>query len=270
MPKHTLWLALAAGAACLAPRAALAQHEHEHAEQGEVHSHRGPGPHYIDGFYTENAYLERKIRPDLVATTGDWGDRWTAHVEVEWALTHDLALIAHAPFLRQSLTGAGTETGLGDVSVGGKYAIVNGREFILATGADLELATGSESRGLGEGHTTAEPFLLAWIPFGGARRWLLQLAGHAELPLVAAPERRAALRAALSWTSPLGVTPLLEAMTDAPLGSGGPTTWAVAPGFRWEFREAWEVGASLRLPLGSVREDDAQVTVGFIHHFPKP
>ena len=55
MRKLLMAVAAAVG---LTPAAGRAQHhEHEH-ESGEVHSHRGPGPHFIDASYTENAYLE--------------------------------------------------------------------------------------------------------------------------------------------------------------------------------------------------------------------
>ena len=55
---HLTWGALA----LLQGTPALAQQiEPEHGP-AQVHSHQGAGPHFIDAFYTENAYLERKIR----------------------------------------------------------------------------------------------------------------------------------------------------------------------------------------------------------------
>jgi hypothetical protein len=66
------------------------------------------------------------------------------------------------------------------------------------------------------------------------------------------------------------VTPLFEAMADVPFQRDEPRRWAVAPGVRWEFAEAWEAGASVRLPVGRAREEDVRVTVGLIRHFPRP
>lgn len=55
-------LRAATAALALTPAAGRAQHhEHEH-DHGGVHSHRDSGPHFVDAFYTENAYFERKLR----------------------------------------------------------------------------------------------------------------------------------------------------------------------------------------------------------------
>lgn len=246
---------------------ASAQHTHE--EQG-VHSHRGPGPHFIDAFFTENAYIERKLRPDVFVATGDGEERYTARLEVEWALVSRFSLLVHAPVHHVVPVGAPSETGVGDVTAGAKLALVNDRErFILAAGGDVELPTGDEARGLGEGHAAAAPFLLAWLPFGPERRWLIQGGGHLDVPLEAGHETHAELSAALSWTSPAGVTPIVEGIVElAP--SGGPASWAVAPEFRWEFAPAWELGAAVRVPVGGPAEEDVRVAVGAIRHFALP
>ena len=236
----------------------------------EPHSHRGLGPHFIDAFFTENAYLERKIRPDFSFASGEALDRYTVQVEVEWALLRNVAAIVHAPVHRLVPAVGRSETGLGDVSIGLKVAPINDRRrFILALGSDLALPTGDEDRGLGEGHASAAPFALAWVPFGSERRWLLQLGSHVELPLASGHEKHAELGAALSWTSSLGLTPIVEGLVTAPLEGGRPS-WAVAPEFRWEVAEGWELGAAVRVPVGGPREEDYRLAAGFIHHFALP
>ncbi|MDH3459114.1 MAG: hypothetical protein OER90_19915 [Gemmatimonadota bacterium] len=46
----------------------------------------------------------------------------------------------------------------------------------------------------------------------------------------------------------------------------------MAPGFRWEFVEAWELGASVRIPLSGPEadEEDFRAVFGFLWHFPLP
>lgn len=265
------WMLAAAACAAIAvvPLPLTAQ-EHDHDQAHGVHSHRGPGPHFIDAFYTENAYLERKIRPDVFVSVGEAADRYTAQVEVEWAVLPRAALIVHAPVHHVVPQGAPSETGIGDLELGAKVALVNDRRrFILAAGADLELPTGDASRGLGEEHAALAPFLLGWLPFGPDRRWLLQTAAHLEVPLEANPATEVVLSMAISWTSPLGVTPLVEGLVHFE-GSDPDPVWAVAPGFRWEFAPAWEVGAGVRIPVAGPAEEEVGFVAGLIRHFPLP
>lgn len=257
--------------ACVfAPAMAASQQPEEKHGHG-VHSHRGPGPHFIDAFFTENAYIERKVRPDLFVQIGEEGDHYTAQLEVEWALWRNFSVIVHAPFVQHvSPTDGAGQTGIGDLSIGPKLAVINDREaFILALGGDLAIPTGDAERGLGEEHAAAAPFLLAWLPFGPDRRWLAQSGVHIDVPLEGDEHAHAEVSAALSWTSPLGVTPIIEAISEFSV-EGGPTSWAVAPEVRWEFAPAWEVGAAVRVPVGGPREEDVRIAVGVIRHFALP
>ncbi len=257
-------------AACLAPAPVVAQAQHAHEQTHGLHSHRGPGPHFIDAFFTENAFLERKIRPDVLILSGATADRYTAQVEVEWALIPRASLIVRLPFHRLDVVGLPSETGIGDVEIGAKVALVNDtRRVILAAGADLELPTGDADRGLGEEHAAAAPFLLAWLPFGAERRWLLQTAAHLEVPLETDPTTEALVSAAVSWTSPLGITPLVEWLVEFEVNDPDPV-WAVAPEFRWEFAAGWEVGAAVRVPVTGPTDEHVRVAVGAIRHFPLP
>jgi Putative MetA-pathway of phenol degradation len=264
------------GLALLATRPVLAQqheHDHSHTREPDVHSHRGPGPHFIDAFHTENAYLERKIRPDVFYRSAEDADVVTANLEVEWAVVSRVALILHAPVHSRRPAEGGRETGLGDLSLGAKVALVHRpRLVIVSTGLDLTVPSGDEDRGLGAGHAALEPFALAWLPFGPARRWSLQAAGHLDVPLAGDEAVGAEVSAALSWTSPLGITPLIEGITEFPVEGGGRANWWVAPGIRWEFAPSWEVGGSLRVGLSGpeVDEEDYQVAFGLIRHFALP
>lgn len=244
---------------------------HEH-DTGHVHTHRGPGPHFIDAFFTENAYVERKIRPDLGFVAGPEGDRYFGTLEVEWAVAPAISLIVHAPFQHLRPDQGDAQTGFGDASIGAKYAVVNDRtRFIFALGADLALPTGDETRGLGTGHAAAAPFALAWLPFGPERRWLLQGGAHVEIPLAGDESEHLEIGGALSWTSSLGITPLLEGIVEIPLDREA-ASWFVAPEARWEFLPAWEAGAAIRIPLAGPEadEEDWRLLVGLIRHFRLP
>ena len=255
------------------PLPAQGAHDHDHDVHEALHWHREPGPHFIDAFYTENAYLERKIRPDVFHLRGDDEDVLTANLEVEWALLSRLAFVVHAPLRSRRPADGRRETGLGDLSVGAKVALVHRPRFaIVSAGIDAVVPTGDEDRALGSGHVALEPFALAWVPFGPARRWLMQGAGHLDVPLAGGEPVGAELSAALSWTSPLGLTPLVEGITAFAVEGSSRANWWVAPGIRWEFAPAWEMGGSLRLGLSGpeVDEEDFQVRFGLIRHFPLP
>ncbi len=262
-------VAIALAVVLTALPAAVPAQDHPHGAQAhgdELHSHRGPGPHFVDAFFTENAYLERKLRPDVVYAASDEGSRTTFQLEGEWAVARRVAFIVHAPVHRLAPTGAPAETGIGDVTVGAKLALVNDpRRFILAVGADAELPTGDATRGLGEEHAAAAPFLLAWLPFGPERRWLAQGAVHTDIPLAGADGAHWETSAALSWTSPLGVTPIVE--IGASFATREEVAWFAAPEFRWEVGPAWEVGAAVRLPIGGPRHEDYRIALGAIRHF---
>jgi hypothetical protein len=267
-------LACAVVGACLAGGPLTAQQEEHHhpADVEHAHSHQGPGPHFIDAFFTENAYIERKIRPDVGFAAGPEGNRWLAEVEVEWALAAPFSLIAHAPFQQLRPEGGDTETGIGDVTLGAKYALVNDRSrFILAVGGDVDLPTGDETRGLGEGHAALAPFVLAWVPFGPERRFLFQTGVHIDIPLAGEEGEHAQIGGVLSWTSPLGVSPIVEGIVEVPF-DGGAASWFVAPEARWEFLDGWEAGAALRVPVGGPEsdEEDWRLVVGLIRHFALP
>ena len=261
---------VAVAAILFTPARAPAQEGHHDHFHGGAHSHRGPGPHFIDAFFTENAFLERKLRPDVFFSSGDNGKGYTAQLEVEWAFLPRFSAIVHAPFHHVAPNGLPSESGIGDIGIGAKAALVDDQSaFILALGADLELPTGDENRGLGEEHAAIAPFLLGWLPFGPERRWLLQTSAHADIPLEADPESHVELSAALSWTSPLGISPILEGLVEFEV-QGGPASWALAPGFRFEFAPAWELGGAVRFPVSGPREEDVRIAAGVIRHFPLP
>lgn len=119
-------LMAATAAVGLTPAAGRAQHHEQQHDHGGVHSHRGPGPHFIDAFYTENAYFERKLRPDYFYSTGEDGERSSARLEVEWALRPGFSLVVHAPVHHVALESASSHTPRGGWRSPGPCAAARG------------------------------------------------------------------------------------------------------------------------------------------------
>ena len=258
--------------AAVLPAALAAQDQHppvddHHAEpHAEAHpDHGGPGPHFMDAFFIENAFIATKIRPDLAFTSVADGSVGTGSVEVEWGVGERFSLIAHAPYHRMVDLGH-AERGLGDLGVGGKVALINRPgSFILSGGAKLEIATGDAARHLGHGYWAAEPFLFAWVPFGPEKRFSFQSAALVKIPFDRLEQDQAEIGAALTWTSPIAVTPVLEAITEFEFAHVDPSWW-IAPGFRFPVASGWEIGASFRLPVAgpTSHEEDYRFVFGLV------
>lgn len=251
------------------------EHAEEHAEEqidhGPEHAeehvdHGGPGPHFIDAFYVENAFLAKKIRPDVAFQTGSRGDVTTGSVEIEWSFLNKFSLVAHAPFHRMDDGHGNVDSGVGDMGVGAKFTLVNRpSSFILSAGAKLEIPTGNDEKHLGHGYAAMEPFVFAWLPFGPEKRFSLQTAALLLMPFEDHAHRKAELAAALTWTSPLGLTPVVEGITEFDPADVDPSWW-VAPGFRLPVAPGWEIGASYRIPLSGPEshEEDYRFLFGLV------
>jgi hypothetical protein len=88
---------------------------------------------------------------------------------------------------------------------------------------------------------------------------------HTDIPLEGAEGAHWETSAALSWTSPVGVTPIVE--FGASFASGEEVAWFAAPEFRWEVAPSWEVGAAVRLPIAGPQPEAYRIAVGAIRHF---
>jgi len=88
-------------------------------------------------------------------------------VEVAYGITDRLQILTQLPYVLVDPEGGRTTSGIGDASVGTRYAVVDYREhpFGLDVGVGLELPTGDRRRDLGDGRVAVDPSFTAsaWI-----------------------------------------------------------------------------------------------------------
>jgi len=223
---------------------------------------KGVGPYRVDMWYTQNAFVMRKIRPEFfyLAEKGD-ASQWTLPIEAEYALTRDFSMTLGVPVNGWSAEGT-SEAGLGDITVEAKYAILNEDSKIFSGVLGVDLPSGDEGKGLGEGHVSLEVGPRLWLPFGRDERFEFQLATPFDIPFESDADVGGEIDAALAWTSPHGLTLLVEGITDFSFDGGDPN-WYVAPGLQWQLTRGYMVGASIRLPLGGPEADEQDYTLAF-------
>ena len=160
-------------------RAPISGHAHLHPNWDDAHAHaprlllrtnlrRGwcePAEHYhasvcgtpyVHGFLTEPAFLGRDLFVDV--TRSD--DETEIEVELEWSLTKRLGLIAELPYADAD------ESGIGDAALGLRALLIEERRLLLSASTEIELPTGSESKGLGSGSLAVGASLHTWIDLG--------------------------------------------------------------------------------------------------------
>jgi len=93
--------------------------------------------------------------------------RFTFPVEAAYGFTDRLQLVLQVPYVVTDPDDAHATSGLGDVAVESRYALVNYRDhpFGLDVGLGLKLPTGDRRRDLGDGRVALEPSFTAsaWL-----------------------------------------------------------------------------------------------------------
>jgi hypothetical protein len=257
-------------ATILAPVSLFAQEDEGQGRQ-RTELRGGPGPYRVDMWYTENAFIMRKVRPEFFFQQLDGGSRWTAPVEAEWALVPDFALTLDVPLNGNDIEGDSSEAGLGDISVGAKAAAINRPNLILSFAGVLEMPTGDEEKGLGEGSWNLELAPRLWLPFGPQDRVEFQVHAPVTIPLESGESTTGEVNVALAWTTVIAVTVLVEGITEFSFDDGDPSYW-VAPGFQWQLPGGFMVGASLRLPLDGpeTEGEDYVLAIGVLREWELP
>lgn len=156
----------------------------------------------------------------------------------------------------------GWSTGLGDVVVAGKYALLHDLDAgsIVSIAAEVKLPTGSADKGRGSGTTVFEPYV-AWGQMLSDSAFL-HFQGGAEISTDTDKAGNEAFwRAAVgnTWSQNKwgrSWTPMVEVLGALPLESGGTVGWDVVPQVQVSLSRRQHVLANLgvRLPLSEADE----------------
>ncbi len=268
------------------------QHNHAHNDGDEHHPPRrllrhnlrcgwcAPAEHdhtsacgtpYVHGFLTEPAFLGRDFFLDV--TQSD--DETEIEAELEWSLTKRLGLIVELPYIDAE------ETGIGDAALGIRILLVEEQRFLLSASTEVELPTGSESRGLGSGAFAVGASLHTWTDLGA---WvtLQTVTGIEHVP----DEDETEFKWSLALAKSFRACPLISTRTNDE-HHHGPTAFSVIAEIQGvtalsddagETEGRWLLGASFPLAhnldlrgafsqtFGGDEDEDAW-TVGVIVHF---
>ena len=115
------------------------------------------GTPYVHAFLTEPAFL----CTDIIAGVTRSEEETEVEVELEWAWSRRVGLIAELPWI----DGDG-ERGIGDAALALRFLLVEERRFLLSFIGEMEIPTGSEARGLSEGHVAFAASAVTWHDLG--------------------------------------------------------------------------------------------------------
>lgn len=171
---------------------------------------------------------------------------------------------------RDSVTGSGTDSGIGDVVVGLKHNFYHNLEtgHIFSAGIEAQLPTGDEDKGMGKGAVFIEPFVVygKLLPSDS----FLQLHAFGEFATGDSPAPdELAFRATIgkTWTTggPFGRawSPMLEALVAHQLGTGGNTNVDLVPQVQVALNQRQHIllNAGVRIPTNNTSGRDPVYTV---------
>jgi hypothetical protein len=116
---------------------------------------------------TRNPTPERELELGVEYEKGNEGKEVEAEVELSWRFADRFEASIEVPVLFLMPPEGSDETGLGDITIGGKALAFQSIEqpALVTVGVELGLPTGSESRGLG-GSLSVTPYAAAGIGLG--------------------------------------------------------------------------------------------------------
>jgi len=262
-------------------------HKEDNHAHGHANGHNGRNGHgSVEGYpfihlnRIEPAWLHRALEFRFAyARNADGGELHETELEAEWiwALNNRVELVAAMPYLWLRATdGSGTESGFGDLELAVNFLAFNGERMKLKVGLAVTLPTGSESRGLSDGHTILEPTAFWLLDFGHG--WVMQGEAALELPLSTDNVENLfrygvgigkICLATQHWTCFRWLTPVVEfnGLTTLNGPESGRTVIDVTPGLRWIVRERDGVGFGVSFPITGSKEFDWQIIFKYSIHF---
>lgn len=133
-------------------------------------SHRGTP--FVHGFLTEPAFLGRDIYADFrYAAATARRTEYELEVELEWALTRRLGLVATVPFVWWELEGQSDITDVADLGAGLRALLVETPSLLLSAGLDVNFPTSDDGDRVGANEWTVQPYLATWLDLGAWWTW---------------------------------------------------------------------------------------------------
>lgn len=221
--------------------------------------------------FTEKAFPEDEAVVTVDVGSGDGDVVETEFLYEKRIGPRGMIEIAIPLVARDSVTGSGRDTGIGDVALGYKHTLFANLDkgAILSIGGEVILPTGDDARGLGGGTTIIEPF----VTYG----YLLpadaffQAHAFAEFPSDRDRDDELGLRLTLgkTWTSGRfgrTWTPMLEALIARDLVSGADTNLDLVPQLQVSLstRQHVLVNVGTRIPANNTAGRDTRYVVYFL------
>jgi hypothetical protein len=121
----------------------------------------------FDPLVTRNPTPERELELNVEYEKGDEGKEVEVEVELSWRFGERFENSIEVPVLFLMPRDGSDESGLGDITLGGKVLVFQSidQPALVTVGVELGLPTGSESRGLG-GSFNVTPYVTAGIGLG--------------------------------------------------------------------------------------------------------
>jgi hypothetical protein len=255
-----------------------------------THSDFSPrGTPLVHLFNLEPAFLDRDLFVDFAHTSGDDGtDESELSVELEYALTRRIGLIAEAPLVWLDPEQGDSEFGVGDVAIAPRAILIESDRFILAGNLEVTLPTGSESKGIGGGEVALAPSFSVWADLGN---WFTLAGQFGTEHGTETGDSEVFYSAAFIYSFlappllkgehdhaghgehqhlPRGLTNLITEFTGRTVLSGEDrdrSTAEVLFGVSHVLTESIEVRGAVQLPVGGPRDIDYGFILSLIYHF---
>ena len=255
---------------------AVAESPNGPGDEHAGHSHTDP-LHFLHPLITESPLPENEARLEFrhASLLGDEGDEFTLTGTVEIAPVRWFSLELSAPITHLVPDTGSTETRLGNVGIGAKFATFALEEcgVLLSFGVELGLPTGNEERGIGNDHVLeVEP----WFGLGfklDRFEWVARVG--LGVPMNQNGEKEADVE--LEWATSflyhvddkfaaLVEIDGLSVFGEEEDGFGGVS---ITPGVRiypFENRDV-SLGLGVRLPLTDDRDSHVQAVFTLFFHF---
>ena len=223
----------------------------------------------IEFFYpvvTRRPVVERELEFSLEYEKSTEGREVELAAALEWVILPRWQVEIEFPLVIPDPHEGSTEAGLGDIELDSKVQIFKSVEYrlLVATGVELKVPSGSESRGLG-GELAVEPYITAGIALGP-----FDLLAEVAYEWVIQPEREEKLSTGLALGYPAWrwLIPFAELRTLTPTrGEDHRTQAYVVPGFNVKPYPGVTLRMGVQLPVTSAKEFDYQVRAAAVWEF---